>query len=184
MSGLPRHARNRRLTALGSVELCVAKIHDVEYHTVFDVSQNGYLWAYPLVIVLFAGLFALIGWAMRQSKQREYRVIGIAFPIAGGIGMFAGLLYLVSNYIAFRDYAKALSNHDYAVAEGVVTGFVPMPRGGHADESFRIGQTKFLYGSGWGSLVFNSELNTGFLHNGVRARITYRGADILKVEVR
>jgi len=120
---------------------------------------------------------------MRQSSERVRRVKGVAFQCFGALGVVAGLLCLVSNYFAIRGYTKALSNHDYAVAEGVVVDFVPVPPGGHAEESFRIKETKFSYGSGWGSLVFNSEWNKGYLHNGVRTRITHRGEDILRVEV-
>ncbi|MGO9540889.1 MAG: hypothetical protein ACLPN2_09885 [Terriglobales bacterium] len=155
----------------------------MEYRTVFDVSQNGFSWAWPLIIALFASVFALTGWAMRKSNESGYLFKGIAFQCFGAFGVIFGLLYLVSNYVVIRDYTKALSNSDCAVAEGTVSDFVPMPPGGHAEESFRINETRFSYGSGWGSLVFNSEWNRGFLRNGVRARITYRGEDILKVEV-
>jgi hypothetical protein len=87
-------------------------------------------------------------------------------------------------YSEYHSAEKALLKHDYSVAEGIVTDFIPMPPGGHATESFRVGGARFAYGSGWGSTVFNSEWNTCFIHNGVQARITYRGSDILKVEVR
>ena len=43
---------------------------------------------------------------------------------------------------------------------------------------------RFEYGSGWGSTTFNSEWNKGFIHNGVEARITYVGKEIIKVEVK
>jgi hypothetical protein len=135
------------------------------------------------MIALFASVFALSGWAMRQSNESGFRFKGIAFQCFGALGVIIGLLYLVSNYVAMRDYTKALSNRDCVVAEGVVADFVSMPPGGHAEESFRINEAKFSYGSGWGSLVFNSEWNNGFLRDGVRARVTYRGEDILKVEV-
>jgi hypothetical protein len=45
---------------------------------------------------------------------------------------------------------------------------------------------RFSYGTGFTSAAFGSLWNTGFIRNGVDARITYRpdGHDILRVEVR
>lgn len=160
-----------------------AKLPYVEYRTVFDASQNAFSLAWPLIIALFASVFPLIGWAMRKSNKSVTRFKGVAFQCFGALGVIVGILCLVSNYVSINNYTKALSNRDYSVAEGVVSDFVPMPPGGHAEESFKINQKRFSYGSGWGSLVFNSEWNAGLLRNGVRARITYRGEDILKVEV-
>jgi hypothetical protein len=78
----------------------------------------------------------------------------------------------------------SLVHHDYSITEGVVTDFIPMPPGGHASKSFRIDGVNFSYGSGFGSTVFNSEWNNGAIHNGVEARISYRGPDILRIEVK
>ena len=123
---------------------------------VFDVSQNLFSLVWPLIIALSASLFALIGWAMRQSSERVRRVKGVAFQCFGALGVVAGLLCLVSNYFAIRGYTKALSNHDYAVAEGVVVDFVPVPPGGHAEESFRIKETSSRTaadGDRWSSIL-------------------------------
>ncbi len=59
-----------------------------------------------------------------------------------------------------------------------------MPPGGHANESFRINGVNFSYSGGFGSTVFNSEWNKGAIRDGVEARISYRGSDILKIEVK
>lgn len=74
--------------------------------------------------------------------------------------------------------------HSYSVTEGVVSDFIPMPPGGHSTERFVVNGVRFEYGSGWGSTTFNSEWNKGFIHNGVEARITYVGKEIIKVEVK
>lgn len=173
----------QREISLGRLERLQARLRYVEYRTVFNASQNAFSLAWPPIIALFAGVFALIGWAIRQSDERVTRFKGIAFQCFGALGIIVGILCLVSNYVSMRSYTKALSNGDYSLEEGIVSDFVAMPPGGHAEESFRINKTMFSYGSGWGSLVFNSKWNRGFLRNGVRARITYRGEDILKVEI-
>ena len=87
-------------------------------------------------------------------------------------------------YGEYRNAQKAFAIHAYSVSEGVVNNFVPKPPGGHATETFVVNGVRFEYGSGWGSTMFNSEWNKGFIHDGVEARITYVGKDIIKVEVK
>jgi hypothetical protein len=154
------------------------------YHVAFDVAQNGLQWMVPFVASMCGGLFLLLGWAIRRSGDREVVFKGFWFQLFGGIGVLFALIFLVSDWSVYRSASKALSDHDYSVAEGVVSEFKPMPPGGHANESFRIGGVSFSYGSGFGSTVFNSAWNNGMIHDGVAARIYYRGPDILRVEVK
>jgi hypothetical protein len=151
------------------------------YHTAFDVTRVGFQWWIPALIFIFASLLGTIGWGLKTSADSRYK--GLLFQFVGGIGIVGALVFFIGIYAEYHSAMKALATHDYSVAEGVVTDFVPMPPGGHSTESFRIGDVRFRYGAGWGSTVFNSEWNTGFLRDGVRARITYRGEDILKVEI-
>jgi hypothetical protein len=154
------------------------------YRTAFDVRQAGFHWWIALLVVTFATLFLGIGWALRGSRDDELSLKGLLFQLVGAIGVLGAATFLVSTYREYHAATKALLKHDYSVAEGSVTDFVPMPPGGHSTETFRIDGVRFEYGGGWGSTVFNSEWNTGFIHNGVQARITYHDRDILKVEVR
>jgi hypothetical protein len=156
----------------------------MEYHIAFDVIRNGFQWMIPFLISMGAGIFLLLGWALRKSGDRDLSVKGVIFQGLGGIGVLGALGFLIAAYSTYHNASKALSDHDYSIAEGFVTDFIPMPPGGHAAESFRINGVNFSYGSGWGSTVFNSEWNKGAVHNGVQARISYRGSDILRVEVR
>ena len=154
------------------------------YHTVFDVTRVGVQWWIPLLICIFTGLVLVIGWALKTSGDRDSKRMAVIFQLVGAVGILGALGFFASIYGEYHSATNALATHDCAIAEGVVTDFVPMPLGGHATESFRVNGVRFEYGSGWGSTVFDSERNTGFIHNGVQARITYRGKDILKVEVR
>jgi len=154
------------------------------YHIVFDVTQVGFRWWIPGLVFVFGGLFVLIGWAVKTSGDRQAHLKGLLFQLVGAVAVVAACGWFGAMYREYHAAEKALAAHDYSVAEGIVTNFVPMPPGGHAIESFTIGSAHFAYGSGWGSTTFNSEWNTGFLHEGVQARIAYRGKDILKVEVK
>lgn len=154
------------------------------YRTVFDVTHVGVQWVIPVLMFTFASLFALMGWGLRTSDDRAFVNKGLIFEIGGSTGIFAAVVAFCVNTGEYYVAKKALVTRQCSVTEGVVTEFVPMPDGGHSTESFRVNGVKFEYGSGWGSTVFNSEWNKGFIHDGVPARITYRGQNILKVEVR
>jgi hypothetical protein len=154
------------------------------YRTVFDVTQVGFQWWIPLLIFIFGALFVGIGCAVRTSSDRGSPNKGILFQIGGAVGILGSLGFFMSMYGEYRSAQKAFAAHSYSVSEGVVRDFIPMPPGGHSSESFAVNGIRFEYGSGWGSTVFNSEWNKGSIHNGVEARITYVGRDIIKVEVK
>ena len=98
--------------------------------------------------------------------------------------MLGAFVFFASAVAEYHTASKLLGDHRCSVVEGVVTNFVPSPPGGHGMETFSINGVAFSYGSGWGSTYFNSEWNGTTFHDGVHARITYFGANILKVEVR
>lgn len=154
------------------------------YRTVFDVVQVGFQWWIPLLILIFSSLFVGIGWALRTSSDKSYVWKGTFFALGGGVGILGAVTFFVAMYVEYRSARNAFNSHSYSVAEGVVSDFVPMPPGGHSIESFAVNGVYFQYGSGWGSTTFNSEWNKGFIHDGVEARITYVGSEIIKVEIK
>jgi hypothetical protein len=154
------------------------------YRTVFDVTQVGFQWWIPLLMFIFGALFVVMGWGLRTSGDKDFVLRGTLFQIGGAVGTLGALLFFTSMCGEYRNAKKAFATRAYSVSEGVVRNFVPMPSGGHATESFDVNGVRFEYGSGWGSTVFNSESNKGFIHNGVEARITHVGQDIIKVEVK
>ena len=154
------------------------------YRTVFDVTQVGFQWWIPLLIFIFGALFAGVAWAVRTSDDKDSFRKGTLFQIVGTVGTLGAIVFLVSMYREYRSARNAFTTHSYSVSEGVVRDFIPMPPGGHSTESFDVNGVRFEYGSGLGSTTFNSEWNKGFIHNGVEARITYIGKDIIRVEVK
>jgi hypothetical protein len=157
---------------------------DMNYRTVFDVSQVGFQWGiYSMLIFMFGTIFILIGWGVTTLDEVDLKWKGRIFQIVGGVAIAFGFLFLIGNYAQYHSAETALATKHYEVAEGTVKNFIPMPPGGHSIESFDIGTKHFQYGAGWGSIAFNSEWNKGFIRNGVQARISYQDEDILKVEV-
>jgi hypothetical protein len=156
----------------------------MNYHVVFDASRNGSelaIFALPPIGVLLA---ASIGWALKGSSDSKEALKGRMFLLLSAVGFVLSLVLLLGHYSEYYRAKKALQTGHYEVIEGTVKNFVPMPPGGHSTESFDIDKTSFRYGSGRGSIVFNSESNHGYVHDGVQVRIAYKDEDILRVEVR
>jgi hypothetical protein len=154
------------------------------YHTVFDVTRVGFQWWIPLFMFICAAMFVGIGSALRSSSDKNLVSKGAFFQVVGAVGILAALVFFTSIFWQYRNVKKVFADHSYSISEGVVQDFIPMPPSGHSTESFVVNGVRFEYGSGWGSTMFNSEWNNGFIHNGVDARITYVGKDIIRVEVK
>jgi hypothetical protein len=156
----------------------------VNYQIVFDASHNGsQLGLFVPLVVLFS-LLAVIGWALRHSEELKYPDKWIGLLVVGILGLCGVFAFIAGTWFEYRGARRALATHSYRVAEGVVRDFVPMRPGGHSTESFTLGAVSFHYGAGWGGIFFDSDLNKGYLHDGVKARIAYDEAgNILRVEV-
>jgi hypothetical protein len=156
----------------------------MEYRTVFDASQGGFQWWIPLLMAIFGALFFGIGWILRTSRDGDLPAKCRFFQTVGGVSILGSIVFFAFAYLEHHNAQRAFATKTYSVTEGVVSDFIPMPPGGHSTESFVVNSVHFEYGSGWGSTAFNSDWNKGFIHNGVEARITYVGKDIIKVEVK
>jgi len=156
----------------------------MNYHVVFDASRNGSELAIFALAPIGVLLAASIGWALKGSNDPKEAIKGRMFLLLSAVGLVLSLVLLLGHYSEYYRAKKALQTGDYQVIEGTVKNFIPMPPGGHSTESFDIDKTSFRYGSGRGSIVFNSEWNHGYIHNGVQVRIVYKDEDILRIEVR
>ena len=157
----------------------------VGYHVVFDAARNGsqslVLW---MLIPVFPALFVILGWALAKSDDPQAVNKGKVFMLISGCGLALSLVATASNCVEYYRVRSALNGNDYRLVEGSVTDFDPMPHGGHGIESFKVGSTSFRYGSGWGSIVFNSDWNHGYIHSGALVRIAFRNGDILRIELK
>ena len=153
------------------------------YQVVFDASRNGSQLAIYLLIPVFAIIPGLIGWALKDSTDPKESIKGKFFLLVSALGFCFSLVFLTGNCAEYYRAKRVLQTRDYDVVEGTVRNFVPMPPGGHSTESFDIGPASVHYGSGWGSIFFNSEWNRGHVYKGAQLRISYKNGDILRIEV-
>jgi hypothetical protein len=155
----------------------------VNYHVVYDALQTGSQLAICLFIPLYLLVPGAVGWALKTSSDPHSVLKEKVFLLISIVGFGISLVVATISFVEFHQMKSALAEGDYQVTEGIVEEFVPMPSSGQPVESFRVGGASFHYGSGWDSIVFNSGWNHGNIHNHAQVRITYRGDNILRVEV-
>ena len=89
-----------------------------------------------------------------------------------------------ATYTEYHSTATALSVGRFAIVEGPVTDFVPMPYAGHSDESFVVGGRRFSYSDFVVTSGFhNAASHGGPIREGLYVRVTYLGNLILRLEI-
>ena len=156
----------------------------MNYHVVFDALRNGSQLAICLFIPVFLLVPGAVGWALRNSSGPHSVWKEKAFLFISIVSFGISLVVATISFVEYHQMKLVLAEGDYQVTEGIVKDFVPMPSSGHPVESFTVGGAPFHYGSGWNSIVFNSAWNRGYIHNDAQVRITHRGINILRVEVK
>jgi hypothetical protein len=156
----------------------------VNYQVVFDALQSDSQLAICLIIPLFLLVPAAVGWALKKCPDPRSVLKGKVFLFISIASFGVSLVVATISFVEYHRMKLALADGDYQVTEGIVKEFVPIPSNGHPVESFRVGGASFHYGSGWDSLVFNAAWNRRYIRNDVQVRITHRGVNFLRVEVK
>ena len=73
------------------------------YHTVFDVTWNGFQWVTPILISIGACIFLLIGSVLRKTGDPNLSFKGVIFQAVGGIGFVDGLVFLVADFSVYHE---------------------------------------------------------------------------------
>ena len=160
------------------------------YRTVFDVTRThfgGYQFLAVGIALCVAGLAAVILRHRFPMWIWPKRLHHLASPFAFGFLFLAIAFTLVSfSIIAAQgmNLRKAYAAGHAATVEGRVSGFVPAPYQGHADERFCVGSKCFEYSD----YVITGGFNTtsshgGPIKDGMPVRVTYVGDLIVKLEV-
>ena len=141
-------------------------------------------------MAIVSGFAILIGWGLQNSGSdgADDELGGFLIKLVGVAGLVISVGFLAFTYSEYRSAVQALSSHDYIIASGIVKDFArntPLGRFSSTTESFTVNGSHFEYGSGLSSAVFGLYWNTGFIRDGVDARITFSHEHhILRVEVR
>jgi len=153
------------------------------YVTVFDITQKPFQWwfsACGLIPIVIGTVLVLSGkkWpSQMRAKSTGYFAL-----------IFAPFWVLVTFVYTFADYRKCIEAYrtgSYAVAEGYVEDFHPMPYEGHQEECFSIQSETFCYSDYIVQAGFNqSASHGGPIRQGLPIRVAYYGNRILRLEVR
>ena len=79
---------------------------------------------------------------MMPKDRRIMLIIQVFGMIMTG---FMVLVFLSNDIDLYNTCVKAYRSGDYEIVEGYVENYVPMPKGGHALESFNVGDVYFEY---------------------------------------
>jgi hypothetical protein len=161
----------------------------VPYHTVFDITVNGYKdWTFPAhgLIFIVAGILAwrygpthLKGWTRASPFARDaFCSFWIGFSILWTVTSF------LSTYADYRDLRRKFEEGRFQVVEGVVSEFDPETNG-HKVERFCVRGTCFEYSTWIVQAGFNhSNAVGGPIRLGLPVRVSYvYGGRIVKLEV-
>ncbi|MEZ0262099.1 MAG: hypothetical protein ACAH80_13910 [Alphaproteobacteria bacterium] len=155
------------------------------YKTVFDVTEAGWqTWPMPALglSMIAAGFFLLL--KKKASSRLAVAFLCFAFLWTGLTGWFT--------YGEYHAVRLAIAEGRTKFTEGIVERFTPMPKSGHALESFCIGGRCFTYSDFVVTTGFNNAASHGGpMKNGMKARVTYVGIDhavklrnvIIKLEI-
>jgi hypothetical protein len=115
------------------------------WHTVYDFGDQSFRWqtiiGIPILILLG---FAIAAWkSYRFPKFRNHNRI-VSWLLCGFLCLF-GALVIPAEIIAYNRPREIYDSGKYAVVEGIVTDFQPMPSGGHQHETFSVQGIKFEY---------------------------------------
>lgn len=162
---------------------------------VFDVLDSGFrTWTFSAFGLVFVALGVLLFVGPRLIKatgipllapqptwQRYFRHVFLGFAILWTLITFG------STYSEHRRHQVLARSNSCRIVEGPVENFVPMPYGGHANESFAVANVRFEYSDFAISDSFNNTSSHGGpIDENSYVRICYdpSGNRILRLEIR
>ena len=167
-------------------------MNDSDFITVFNAADISYRdWSMPcfgFIPIAIALVLNAPRWIYLRKYQREPLFASDKlkwFPTLFLIGAvsWTGIAFLAIFFGYLSGSATLLSGRTKYV-EGVVQDFVPMPYGGHAEESFTVKGVPFHYSDYELTAGFNkSASHGGPIRQGLYVRIWYSSNDILKLQV-
>jgi hypothetical protein len=101
-----------------------------------------------------------------------------------GFGAFWSGVTFLSTFKEYVALHTAYRRSQFAVVEGRVTDFRPMPYDGHQHECFSVHSRTFCYSDFEVTAGFNNSASHGGpIHEGLPVRVSYIGSKIVRLEV-
>jgi hypothetical protein len=154
-----------------------------QYRVLFDVSQKPFQWWFPAAGLVFVVLGGAVIWTGHRKQWPLRRKLGGYFIV--GFACFWSLSALLAMLPMYRSLRSAVQTGDFAIVEGHVTNFRPMPFGGHQLECFSVSPETFCYSDYVLTAGFNNTASHGGpIREGLPVRVSYIGGTIVRLEVR
>ena len=123
-----------------------------EFIVVYDLLQAGFERKELFINPFFFLVIFIVSFLIKDYKPGKGKKTDMAFKVATRLMMFFSILLFITFLFFIHDYysqyvklKEKLINNETAVVEGVISNFIPMPKGGHADEKISISGAKFSY---------------------------------------
>jgi hypothetical protein len=140
-------------------------------------------WWFPAagLLIVVVGIGQLLYRRFYPAASRWRRVLPYIYTCLAIA--WTGVAFAVT-YGDYRDTVKRLGDGRYTTVEGPVTAFKPMPREGHADESFAVHGRLYRYSDYRVSACFNNtQSHGGPIRQGLVVRIADINGCIARLEV-
>jgi hypothetical protein len=148
---------------------------------VFDVLDSGFKdWYFPAFGLIFV-LVGVLGFAFSSERRGPFHYGIPGFAILWTIATFS------MTYASYARHKELVQENRCSVVEGPVEQFVPMPSGGHAQESFSVSGVRFDYSDFGPTDAFNNAASyDGPIKSDSYVRICYDPSEnaILRLEIR
>jgi hypothetical protein len=158
----------------------------MDYRVVYDVTRTAPdLWFSAIgVVFILAGAVMVYG-VRRETTPRTKPSMMRWFPyVFLGFGLFwttSVTSLIIGDWLASK---RAMREGRTIVVEGVVADFVPMPPGGHASETFTVGERAYEYGGSATSGRYATPMvHGGLIREGQHVRIHDHHGAILRLEI-
>lgn len=159
----------------------------MEYVTVFDLTSAGYRqWPFVVLGLVFVAIGTmLVRYRTQLSRFGPRRFTTTFSYFFLGFAILWTAIAFATTYGQYYVLRHAVKDGRISVVEGPVENFVPMPYSGHADESFSVKGVRFAYSDFNLTVGFNNTRSHGGpIEPGRYVRVSYVGADIVRLEVR
>lgn len=158
----------------------------MQYHVVFDAAQNGYrYWWFPAIgIAMF--IFGYVNFQLQKKRleSKNPRFFRYSTRFFFGFALFWTVIALIGTLYSSIKLRNALNSNHYTLVQGRVTQFVPMPYGGHAQESFVVDGHRYQYSDYEVSSSFNNtQSHGGPIKEGLQVRIADVDGKIARLEI-
>jgi hypothetical protein len=153
-----------------------------DYVTVYQLSSgpSGLPFGLAGLAPLAIGLILILGKWRLGWRRPGWLLAG--FSCAFGIMW----MFLATGPILTEgtDVFRAFQTGQYAIVEGTVEDFHPMPYEGHDEECFTVGSQRFCYSDYIVTPGFhNAASHGGPIRSGIHVRVAYLGGTILRLEI-